>query len=152
MWSWHYDVTNTHLINLIWVNSCRCTCLSNLVVISLIEMDTSILISILRKVPWKKLKLPLWPAKLRVFKISNTNLQFRSPGYSWHKTEKKEKKYKNTGNIKALCVSRKRKKHWQKQNLLEYQKHRNSSKNWYFNLTLPKPWRKYLTNLFHNPH
>ena len=34
--------------------------------------------------------------------IRNTNLQFRSSGYSWQKNEKK-----NTGNCKALCVSHK---------------------------------------------
>ena len=42
---------------------------------------------------------------LRYFKIRNTDLQSCSSGYGWQKNEKKE----NTGNCKALCVSRKRK-------------------------------------------
>ena len=42
----------------------------------------------------------------RFFKIRNTALQFRSPRYGWQKNEKK----KNTGNCKAFCVLRKRKK------------------------------------------
>ena len=33
----------------------------------------------------------------------NVDLQLQSPGYSWQKNEKK----KNTGNWKALCISRK---------------------------------------------
>ena len=44
-----------------------------------------------------------------IFKISNTNLQSRSPRYGWQKKKEKKKK-KNTGNCKALCVSSKRNK------------------------------------------
>ena len=43
----------TCLISLIWVNSSRCTCLPNLGIIGLMEMDISILISI----TWQESKL-----------------------------------------------------------------------------------------------
>ena len=41
----------------------------------------------------------------QIFKIRNTDLQFRS-----RQVEKQRKKKKNTGNCKALCVLRKRSK------------------------------------------
>ena len=44
----------------------------------------------------------------KIFRIRNTNLQFRNPGYGWQKNEKKEEK-KNTGNVEVLCVTRRRK-------------------------------------------
>ena len=43
-----------------------------------------------------------------IFKIRNTDLQFQSPGYGWQKNEKKKDEKKNTGNCKALRISRKR--------------------------------------------
>ena len=46
-WSWCNDVTSTCLISLIWVKSCKCTCLPNLLIIDLVEMEIWILISIL---------------------------------------------------------------------------------------------------------
>ena len=42
-----------------------------------------------------------------IFKINNTNLQFRSPGYGWRKNKNKNKK--NTGNCNAFCISCRRK-------------------------------------------
>ena len=42
-----------------------------------------------------------------IFKINNTNLQFRSPGYCWRKNKNKNKK--NTGNCNAFCISCRRK-------------------------------------------
>ena len=45
-------------ISLILCISCRCTCLPNLVIIRLIEMEISILISILTRLRWKKLNSP----------------------------------------------------------------------------------------------
>ena len=84
-----------------------CTCLPNLVVRSLREMDILILKSILTWIPWKKVNSPPRFAILRDFKIRNTDLQFRSSGYGW---EKNEKKKNNTCNCKAFCVSRKHNK------------------------------------------
>ena len=101
-WSWRDDVTSTCLISLIWLNCSRCTCLPNLVVIGLIEMEISILISIFAWRTWKNLAYCLDPPYSEIFKIGNTDLQFRSPLYDSQKNEKK----KNTGNCKALCVSR----------------------------------------------
>ena len=54
-WSWRDDFTRTCLVCLIQVNSRRCICLSNLLVKGLIEMEISILISILTWIPWKNL-------------------------------------------------------------------------------------------------
>ena len=42
---------------------------------------------------------------IEIFKIKNTDLQFRSPGHDWQKNEKMRK---NTGNCKTLYVSHKR--------------------------------------------
>ena len=84
----------------------------NLVVTDLMEMRISILISILTWISQKNLRLgsPYW----KIFKIRNTNLQFWNPAHGWQKNKKKNKKKKkkkrNTGNCKALCVSRNRKK------------------------------------------
>ena len=47
------------------------------------------------------LSSPYW----EIFRIRNTNLQFRSNRHGWQKNEKK----KNKGNCKALCCLRKRK-------------------------------------------
>ena len=45
-WSWRDDITSTYLMSLIWVNSSRCTCLPNLGIMDLMEMEITILISI----------------------------------------------------------------------------------------------------------
>ena len=45
------------------------------------------------------------PPYCEIFKIRNTDLQFRSPGYGWQRNNKK----KNTGNCKASYVSCKHK-------------------------------------------
>ena len=100
------DKTCTCLISisLIWVNYDRCTCLPNLVVLCLIEMEIKILMSVVTWILGKSwthhLDLPYY----KIFKIRNIVLQFRIPGYGRQKNEKKEKK--NKGNSKALCVSR----------------------------------------------
>ena len=98
MWSWRYYITSTSLISLIWVKSCKFTCLLNLVTIDLIEMEISILISNLTWTSWKKLNSQ---SRSAIFKITDTDLQFQSPGYDWQEN-------KNTGNCKAFCVSSKR--------------------------------------------
>ena len=61
----------------------------------------------------KKLNSLPRSAILQLFKITNTDLQFRSPDSGWQKNEKKKK---NTGNCKALCVLPKRNK-WRKKDL-----------------------------------
>ena len=103
MWSWRNDVTSTCLISFIWVKSRRWTCLANLVVTGLMKMEISLLISDLTWTPWKKLAHRIGSPYWEVFKIRNTDLQFRSPGHVWQKNEKE-----STGNCKALYVSRKR--------------------------------------------
>ena len=75
-------------------------------IISLIEIEISIPISVLTWIPWKKLSSPLDPPYCEIFKIRNTDLEFGSPRYVWHKHKNK----KNTSNCKALCLSRKCKK------------------------------------------
>ena len=71
-------------------------------VIEFTEMEISVLISILTWIS-HRFHSQCW----EIFKISNNDLQLRSPGYGWQKNERKEK---NTGNCKALNVSHKRKK------------------------------------------
>ena len=68
MWSWCDDVISTCLISLIWVKSSRCTCLPNLAAIGLMDMDISILMSILEWLPRKKLNSLLWSTVLRDIK------------------------------------------------------------------------------------
>ena len=80
------------LICLIWVKSCTCTCLPNLMTVGLIEMKISILVPILTWIPWKKLYCN--PPYCNIFKIQNTDFQFRSPGYSWQKNNNKKKRTK----------------------------------------------------------
>ena len=82
MWLWRYDATNTCLISLIWVNFCRCTCLPYLVVRDFMEMEISILISILTWITWEKLDSLPRSAISRDFQIKNTNLQFQQ---NWQK-------------------------------------------------------------------
>ena len=82
MWLWCYDATNTCLISLIWANFCRCTCLPYLVVRDLVEMEISILISILTWITWEKLDSLPRSAISRDFQIKNTNLQFQQ---NWQK-------------------------------------------------------------------
>ena len=82
MWLWRYDATNTCLISLIWFNFCRCTCLPYLVVRDFMEMEISILISILTWITWEKLDSLPRSAISRDFQIKNTNLQFQQ---NWQK-------------------------------------------------------------------
>ena len=42
-----------------------------------------------------------------IFKVKNTDLQFRNPRHGWQKNEKK----KNTGSCKAFFFSRKHQKY-----------------------------------------
>ena len=103
MWSWYYDDISNCLISFVWVNSCKCTCLLNLVIIDLIEMKISILRSILTWILLKKLSSLSRSAIWRDFKIRKSDLKFRSLRYGWQKNEKKEKN--NRGNYKVFCVS-----------------------------------------------
>ena len=66
----------------------------------------------------EKVKIMVLIHHIGRFLIRNTDL-FR---YGWQKIEKNEKK--NLGNCKDLCISRKHKKQWQKQNFLGYRKNR----------------------------
>ena len=104
------DVTSICLISPIWVKCCRCTCLPSLVILGLVEIEISILIPVLTWIPWENLNSPLRSAICNIFNIRNNDLQSKV-SYGWPNTEKKEKKKKNTGTCKALCVSRKRKKY-----------------------------------------
>ena len=97
---WHDDSTSTRFISFVRVNSFRCAFLPNLVVIGLIEIELLIPISILARI--YRLGPPYW----EILKIKNTYLQFQSPVYGW----KKNKKKRNTGNCKVLCVSSKHNK------------------------------------------
>ena len=72
-----HSITSTCLINSIWVNSSKCTCLPNLVVIGLMEMEISILISILIWITREKLKLPSPSTIFRNFQ--NQEYQFTIP-------------------------------------------------------------------------
>ena len=44
---------------------------------------------------------------IEILKIRNRDLQFRKPGHGWQNEEKKTDNKTNTGNCKALSVSRK---------------------------------------------
>ena len=54
-WYLRDDVTRICVTSLIWVTSSERTCMQNSVVTGLMEMELSILISILTWIPWKKL-------------------------------------------------------------------------------------------------
>ena len=58
------------------------------------------MISILTWISWKNLNHRLNLSYCKIFKIRNTNLQFRSPGYGRQRNKKK----KNTGEFKAFCL------------------------------------------------
>ena len=89
-WFWLGDITSTCLINLTWVNSSRCRCLPNLVVIGLMEMEIKILSLILTWISHKKLNSQLWSTKLRNFQ--NQIYWFTIPVFQIHLAEKQEQK------------------------------------------------------------
>lgn len=97
-WSWWDDVNSTCLINLIWVNSSRCTSLPYLLLLGLMKTK----IPILMWIPMKRLNLTHRSAILRDF--SNQGYRFTSPGHGWQKSNKSTKK---KGNCKGLQVSHK---------------------------------------------
>ena len=70
--------------------SSRCTCLPNLVIIGHIEMEISILNSILTWIPWNKLNSPPSPPYCNIFKIRNTYLEILSPRTGWQKKPEDE--------------------------------------------------------------
>ena len=112
-WHWQDDVTSTCLISLICVSSCRCTCLSNLVVIGLMKMKISILILILtwalgqlptRKIAWKPKPNPT---------IILTGGNFNRGQLSWHP-------YMNTSEKAELTASIRHIERFSKSGLLIY--------------------------------
>ena len=70
--------------------SSRCTCLPNLVIIGHIEMEISILNSILTWIPWNKLNSPPSRPYCNIFKIRNTYLEILSPRTGWQKKPEDE--------------------------------------------------------------
>ena len=99
-----YDVTSTCLIILIWVKSCRCIWLPNLVIIGLIEIEKSILIPILTWIRWKKLNSPSRSAILRYFE--KQEYQFTIPksqtGLAEKREEVEEKEYRQLQSVMRL--------------------------------------------------
>ena len=69
--------SSNYLISLIWIKSCRYSCLPNFVIIGLIDMAMSILISTLTWKSWKKLNSLLQSAILQDF--LNHEYQFTFP-------------------------------------------------------------------------
>ena len=70
-WCWSGDVITNCLISLIWVNSSICTSSPNLVVIGRIEIEISIIWSILSWILQKKLNLPPQSASTTSIPIYN---------------------------------------------------------------------------------
>ena len=97
-WSWPDGVISTCMISLIWVNSCRYTCLPNLMDIGLMEME----ISILTWIPRKKLNSPSRSAILSDFR----SLEYRFTIPKPRKSIDEERK----GHFKALCFTSNRNK------------------------------------------
>ena len=97
MWLWRDEIIIACLISLIWVNFSRCTYLPTLLVVGLMEIDISVLISILTWIPQKSWTHGLNPPYWEIFKIRNTNIQERL-------------NEKNLNSCKAICFTSKRKK------------------------------------------
>ena len=87
------------------VNSYRCIPLPNLVVISLMKMEISILISILTCILWKKLNSLPRSIILIDFENQENDLQFGGPGHDYQKSNHNKK---HTGYREASWVSSKR--------------------------------------------
>ena len=92
-------VTSTCLVSLIWVNYSRCTLWRNLMVIGSMEMEI-----ILTRIQWKKLNYS--PQTNIIRDLQNQEYRFTIPKSRIWLVKKQEEK-KNTGNYKALFVSRK---------------------------------------------
>ena len=104
-WFWRDFVTSTCFISLIWVYSCRCTYLPKLVVISLIEMEIAIVISILTWKTWKKLNST--PRSTIIARSSKSGI----PIYNSEVPNTAGRKMRRTqANCKEFYVSRKRNK------------------------------------------
>ena len=100
LWQWKYngfrlsrDLVVIKLpascwIYLNWVNSPRCACLPNLVVIGLMEMEMSILISVPTWAPWKNMNSPPRSAKLTGFQ--NQEYRLTIPNSQTRLAEKRE--------------------------------------------------------------
>ena len=91
IWSWCDDFTSTCFISFIWIKSCSCTCLPNVVVMGLLEMQILILISIITWIHRKTRTHHLNPSYQGILKVRNTSLQFFNPGMFWQKNNSKDK-------------------------------------------------------------
>ena len=99
-WFWRDDTTSICLINLIWVESSKCTCLASLLVIPLMEMKILILISVLTWIPQKILS---WlPRSIILRQFQNNEYRFPFPKSHTLLAEKQQEEHRQLQSVMCL--------------------------------------------------